>query len=144
MTRRKTEAERRKWARLPLAIPVFVRSRDQDGKEFLEFATAWNVSAGGALIAVRRSLRLSSQVLLEIPSAPATTAPSRAKASSRLQAQTKWVTHTEEVPFGGPEIHPSSAQSPFPPETFVEGKLLLRCEKFFLHGPPIARASAQS
>jgi hypothetical protein len=71
---------------------VFVRSRDQEGKEFIEFATAWNVSAGGALIAVRRSLRLSSQVLLEIPSAPAATAPSR---SSRLQAKTKWVSHAE-------------------------------------------------
>ena len=95
MSRTKPESERRKWVRLPLAIPVFVRSRDQEGKELLEFATAWNVSAGGVLIAVRRSLRLSSQVLLEIPSAPAATAPSRSKASSRLQAKTKWVTHTE-------------------------------------------------
>jgi PilZ domain len=92
---RKPDPERRKWARLPLAIPVFVRSRDQEGKEFLEFATAWNVSAGGALIAVRRSLRLSSQVLLEIPSAPAATSPSRATASSRVQAKTKWVSHAE-------------------------------------------------
>jgi len=33
-------AERRKWTRLPLAIPVFVRSRDDKGKELLEFATA--------------------------------------------------------------------------------------------------------
>lgn len=95
MTPPKTEAERRRWTRLPLAIPVFVRSRDQEGKEFLEFATAWNVSAGGALIAVRRSLRLSSQVLLEIPSAPAATSPSRSKASSRVQAKAKWVTHAE-------------------------------------------------
>jgi len=92
---RKPDPERRRWARLPLAIPVFVRSRDQDGKEFLEFATAWNVSAGGALIAVRRSLRLSSQVLLEIPSAPAATSPSRTTASSRVQAKAKWVSHAE-------------------------------------------------
>jgi len=52
---------------LPLAIPVFVRSRDEKGKEFLEFATALNVSAGGALVAVRRSLPPTAQVLLEIP-----------------------------------------------------------------------------
>jgi c-di-GMP-binding flagellar brake protein YcgR len=62
--------ERRKWARLPLAIPVFVRSRDDKGKEFLEFATALNVSAGGMLVAVRRSLPAVSQIELEIPSAP--------------------------------------------------------------------------
>ena len=62
--------ERRKWSRLPLAIPVFVRSRDEKGKEFLEFATALNVSAGGMLVAVRRMLSPSAQIQLEIPSAP--------------------------------------------------------------------------
>jgi hypothetical protein len=62
-------AERRKWPRLPLAIPIFVRSRDQN-KEFLEFATALNVSAGGMLVAVRRALPAYTEVSLEIPSAP--------------------------------------------------------------------------
>ncbi len=62
--------ERRKWSRLPLAIPVFVRSKDEKGKEFLEFATALNVSAGGMLVAVRRMLASSTQIQLEIPSAP--------------------------------------------------------------------------
>lgn len=62
--------ERRRWPRLPLAIPVFVRSRAETDKEFLEFATALNVSAGGMLVAVRRSIPSSAQLLLEIPSAP--------------------------------------------------------------------------
>jgi c-di-GMP-binding flagellar brake protein YcgR len=62
--------ERRRFPRLPLAIPVFVRSRAETDKEFLEFATALNVSAGGMLVAVRRSIPSSAQVLLEIPSAP--------------------------------------------------------------------------
>ena len=66
----KQETERRKWSRLPLAIPVFVRSRDEKGKEFLEFATALNVSAGGMLVAVRRMLSPIAQIQLEIPSAP--------------------------------------------------------------------------
>jgi hypothetical protein len=67
--RRKTE--RRQWSRLPLAIPVFVRSRDRKGKEFLEFATALNVSAGGMLVAIRRILPKPIALLsLEIPSAP--------------------------------------------------------------------------
>jgi len=70
MNAAKTATERRKWARLPLAIPVFVRSRDEKGKEFLEFATALNVSAGGMLVAVRRTLPSTSQLQLEIPSAP--------------------------------------------------------------------------
>ena len=63
-------AERRRWPRLPLAIPVFVRSQAEAHKEFLEFATALNVSAGGMLVAVRRSIPSAAQVSLEIPSAP--------------------------------------------------------------------------
>ena len=82
------EKERRKWPRLPLAIPVFVRSRDEKGKDFLEFATALNISAGGALVAVRRSLPRTAQVLLEIPSAPLAAANSLPKAARTLRART--------------------------------------------------------
>lgn len=64
--------ERRQWTRLPLAIPVFVRSRDKKGKEFLEFATALNVSAGGMLVAIRRIPPAMPNVQLDIPSAPLT------------------------------------------------------------------------
>jgi hypothetical protein len=80
------ETERRKWTRLPLAIPVFVRSRDSKGKEFLEFATALNVSAGGMLVAIRRVLPAIAQLQLEIPSAPiASLAP---RAARTLRAKT--------------------------------------------------------
>jgi len=89
------ESEDRKWPRLPLAIPIFVRSRDEDGKEMLEFATALNISAGGALVAVRRSLPLSAQVLLEIPSAPLVSGNSFPKASRILRARTVRVTHVD-------------------------------------------------
>ena len=61
---------RRRWERLPIAVPVFVRGKDDRGKEFLEFTTAINISAGGALLATRRYLPRSSHVSLEIPSAP--------------------------------------------------------------------------
>jgi hypothetical protein len=62
-------AERRRWPRLPLAIPVFVKGRAGD-HEFLEFSTALNVSAGGMLIAVRHAMLPDKEVSLEIPSAP--------------------------------------------------------------------------
>src|SRR2546426_4184716 len=62
--------ERRRWLRLPLAIPVFVRGRNGQGREFLEFSTLLNESAGGALLAIRKPLRRWSRVCLEIPSAP--------------------------------------------------------------------------
>jgi hypothetical protein len=95
LIRRRPETERRKWTRLPLAIPVFVRSRDEKGKEFLEFATALNVSAGGALVAVRRSLPPTAQVILEIPSAPLAAIAALPKAARTLRARTLRIAHAE-------------------------------------------------
>jgi len=92
---RRTGGERRKWIRLPLAIPVFVRSRDDKGKELLEFATALNVSAGGMLVAVRRVLPSSAQILLEIPSAPLAALAALPNASRNLRAKAMRTTHAE-------------------------------------------------
>lgn len=81
--------ERRKWARLPLAIPVFVRSRDPKGKEFLEFATALNVSAGGMLLAMKRMVPAIAQLRLEIPCAPvAALTPAAARSLSAKTLRT--------------------------------------------------------
>jgi c-di-GMP-binding flagellar brake protein YcgR len=79
--------ERRHWERLPLAIPVFVRGTDPRGKEFLEFATALNLSAGGALLAVSRALPLSTGVSLEVPSAPLSNTSHLPRAVRRLRAR---------------------------------------------------------
>jgi PilZ domain len=87
--------ERRTWVRLPLAIPVFVRSQEPDGKDFLEFATAVNISPGGTLVAVHRPLRLQTQVLLEIPSAPLAASAPVAKNARSLRAKIVRVTHAE-------------------------------------------------
>lgn len=95
LPRRKVETESRKWPRLPLAIPVFVRSKEPGGLESLEFASALNVSAGGALLAVRRSLPLSAQVVLEIPSAPLLAGASLPKVTHILRAKTLRITHTD-------------------------------------------------
>ena len=84
----KSRGERRKWSRLPLAIPVFVRSRDGKGKEFLEFATSLNVSAGGMLVAIRRSLPAVAQIRLEIPSAPVASMALLPRAARTLNAKT--------------------------------------------------------
>src|SRR5579863_9011519 len=93
MIRGSNGTERRKWTRLPLAIPVFVRSHDEEGKEFLEFATALNVSAGGMLVAIRRVLPALAQLRLEIPSAPiAAWAP---RAARTLRAKTLRTTPAE-------------------------------------------------
>ncbi len=67
MRRGTSAAERRSWERLPISIPFFVRGAKPDGEEFLEFATALNLSAGGVLLAMRRYLDPGTRVALEIP-----------------------------------------------------------------------------
>ena len=93
--KRRPAAERRQWPRLPLAIPVFVRSRPDSDKEFLEFATALNVSAGGMLVAVRRSIPSAAQVSLEIPSAPLAALAALPAVTRNLRAKVLRMQHGE-------------------------------------------------
>ena len=91
----RNEIERRQWTRLPLAIPLFVRGKGEQEKEILEFASAINVSAGGALVAIRRSLPLFSQVSVEIPTAPFASSEAFPQAVRLLPAQIIRLTHGE-------------------------------------------------
>jgi hypothetical protein len=95
LPRPEPEIERRRWPRLPLSIPVFVRAHGEDGKDFLEFATAVNVSAGGALVVVRRSLPPAARVLLEVPTPPSPALAPGPKSSRVLRARILRVTHAE-------------------------------------------------
>ena len=60
-------AERRDWDRLPISIPFFMRGSKTTGEEFLEFSTALNISAGGALLATTWYLEASTHITLEVP-----------------------------------------------------------------------------
>lgn len=85
--------EKRKFPRLPISIPLFVRGVDASGKEFLEFATALNISASGVLLAVRRSLSATGIVELEIPVVPLPPAEFASHSVRRLTAKLVRVTH---------------------------------------------------
>jgi hypothetical protein len=63
-------AERRRWPRLTVPVPMFIRGVDGQGKEYLDFGTAVNISAGGVLLASRRYLPNDDKVSLEIPPPP--------------------------------------------------------------------------
>ena len=67
MRAQEPSADRREWDRLPISIPFFVRGKKGAGEEFLEFATALNLSAGGVLLAARRYLEPGTQITLEVP-----------------------------------------------------------------------------
>ena len=70
MAASKQGSDRRRWVRLPLSIPVFVRGLDPHGKQFVDFATALDISVGGALLAIHRHLPEGSKIMLEIPAGP--------------------------------------------------------------------------
>src|SRR2546429_8008243 len=87
--------ERRRWSRLPLAIPAFIRGVNGQGREFLEFSTLLNESAGGVLLAIRKSLRLWSRVSLEIPSSQILKSEKLRRAVRMLRARVICITHVE-------------------------------------------------
>lgn len=94
-----------------------MRSRDDKGKDFLEFATALNISAGGALVAVRRSLPRTAQVLLEIPSAPLAATNNLPRAARTLRARTVRVNSAEGyhllgLKFSRPLLNGSAKRQP--------------------------------
>jgi hypothetical protein len=95
LNRLERKTERRQWPRLSLAIPIFVRSREKNGKDVLELATAVNISAGGALVAVRRPLPLSARVSLEVPTPPTPATAQRSKATRVLRARTVRIANEE-------------------------------------------------
>src|SRR5579875_3603842 len=78
VAQRRRARERRRSQRLSIAIPVFARALDSQGREFLEFTTTLNISAGGALLALRRYLPPESTISLEIPTAPSCKPPQTA------------------------------------------------------------------
>ena len=95
MAQRRQKKERRLAQRLPLAVPIFARGTDSNGKEFLEFTTTLNISANGALVAMRRYLPPETSITLEIPAAPLPRLASKPRIIRTLEAQVIRVTHSE-------------------------------------------------
>jgi hypothetical protein len=107
---------RRRWERIPVAIPVFVRGKDGDGKEFREFTTAFNIGGGGVLLATRRYVPRMSTISLEIPAGPLSSQPMPQKYFRDLVGRAVTVTHTEQcylcgVKFNRPLIQPIAKKS---------------------------------
>ena len=65
--------ERRRFQRIRLQVPLFVRGRDVRGEQFLELAKTLDISALGAFITCPRALPSNELVTLTIP-APSITA----------------------------------------------------------------------
>jgi hypothetical protein len=72
---KRPEKEHRRWPRLAITIPVFLRGSDERRKEFVEFGSILNISAGGILFASRKVIPVRSRIILEIPTGQPSLAP---------------------------------------------------------------------
>lgn len=59
--------ERRRFPRIHLQVPLFVRGKDAQGDQFLELAKALDISAFGALVTCPKPLAPGDFVTLTIP-----------------------------------------------------------------------------
>jgi len=61
------EDERRRYQRIRLQVPLFIRGTDAHGEQFMELAKALDFSALGAFITCSRLLTIGEIVTLTIP-----------------------------------------------------------------------------
>jgi hypothetical protein len=59
--------ERRRFQRIRLQVPLFIRGKDAYGEQFLELAKTLDVSAIGAFLTSPRPLAVNEVVTLTIP-----------------------------------------------------------------------------
>jgi hypothetical protein len=86
--------ERRRYQRIQLQIPLFIRGKDAHGEQFMELAKTLDISALGSFVASPRPLSVGGFVTLTIPSpsitssglVPAGMAPIQAKVRRQHEA----------------------------------------------------------
>jgi hypothetical protein len=61
------KAKQRRFPRIRLQVPIFLRGQDASGVEFVELTKTLNISASGACIASNHILRPDQVVHLTIP-----------------------------------------------------------------------------
>lgn len=107
----------RQWQRVPVCIPVFIRGTDDSGEEFFEFAAIVNLSAGGALLALRRYIPDHIPLTLEIPGFPLGDVVEKLGGTTRFQARTVHRStcdgyHVVGVQFPSPLLPPGELPPP--------------------------------
>jgi hypothetical protein len=83
------EGERRRFQRILLQIPLFIRGKDALGDQFLELAKTLDISAIGALLASPKPLSVSNIVTLTIPAPSITSSALVPAGMPPIQARVK-------------------------------------------------------
>jgi PilZ domain len=81
--------ERRRFQRIRLQVPLFVRGRDTRGDQFLELAKTLDISALGAFITCPRALATNEVITLTIPAPSITSSALVPAGMPPIQARVK-------------------------------------------------------
>jgi hypothetical protein len=84
-----TYEERRRFQRLHLQIPLFIRGKDAYGEQFLELAKTLDISAIGAFLTSPRPLSINETVTLTIPAPSITSSALVPAGMPPIQARVK-------------------------------------------------------
>lgn len=96
--------ERRRFQRIHLQIPVFVRGSDAHGEQFLELGKTLDISALGALLTSQRSLMVNEIITLTIPAPSLTSSALVPAGMAPIQARVKRQKETGDVHLVGVEF----------------------------------------
>jgi hypothetical protein len=81
--------ERRRFQRMHLQIPLFIRGKDAHGEQFLELAKTLDISGLGAFMTCPRALAVNEVVTLTIPAPSITSSALVPAGMPPIQARVK-------------------------------------------------------
>jgi hypothetical protein len=96
--------ERRRFYRIKLQVPLFVRGKDAYGDQFLELAKTLDISALGALITCARPLEVNEIIALTIPAPSITSSALVPSGMPPIQAKVKRQQEAGDVHLVGVEF----------------------------------------
>lgn len=96
--------ERRRFQRIHLQVPLFVRGKDAHGEQFLELAKTLDISALGAFVTCPRALRVNEIVTLTIPAPSITSSALVPAGMPPIQARVKRQQEAGDVHLVGVEF----------------------------------------
>ena len=81
--------DRRRFQRIRLQVPLFIRGRDAHGEQFIEIAKTLDISALGAFLTCPRALMINQVITLTIPAPSITSSALVPSGMAPIQARVK-------------------------------------------------------
>lgn len=97
-------AERRRFPRIRLQVPMFIRGMDAHGAEYLDLTKTLDISAAGVFLSIERSIRPDDIVSLTIPAPPSSSSGLVPASTPPIQARVRRIQAAGDVNLVGVEF----------------------------------------